>query len=154
MRFLFWCTSTSILLFGGSTIVYVYQHNQIIVEVIAIAFAVPSITVYIAASCILSESKTQIFNLYFLMDNALILLIFSLVGWNGLTVVVTPVIQGFTIFSLILDSISLILFVGTYRILIVRYPWQRHEVIITKVYIISSSLIFIGITTAFMITQA
>ena len=123
---MFWYTAASILLFGGSTIIYIYVHNQVAVEIVATVFAVPSIIVYTILSCVMSASKNQICQLYFLMDNGLILLIFSLIGWNGLTVIVTPVIEGFTIFSLILDSISLFMFVGAYRILIVKYPWERH----------------------------
>ena len=57
------------------------------------------------------------------MDNALILLIFALVGWNGLTVIISPYIEGLVIVSLVLDSISLFFFVGVFRILIVRYDW-------------------------------
>lgn len=57
------------------------------------------------------------------MDNALILLIFALVGWNGLTVIISPYIEGLVIVSLVLDSISLFFFVGAFRIVIVRYNW-------------------------------
>ena len=154
MRVFFWFTAFSVLLFGGACAVYIYVHNQMTVEIVSLCFTIPTIIIYLILSYMLAESVKEMFHLYVLMDLALVLLIFTLIGWNGLTVITSPDINGLLIAVIVLDSISLFSFVGVFRILIVRYTWEKHEVILSKLFIIITSMAFLGITCAFMITQA
>ena len=89
------------------------------------------------------------------MDNALLILILALTAWNTLIVITFPdTLAGADIFVLVISSVARFLFVGNFRLLSLHYTWNKAEVIITKIFIILSSSVYIGIGCFFMVTQA
>ena len=111
--------------------------------------------VFLATSCKFCSSVKEILKFYFLMDNALLILLLALVSWNVLPIITFQEAITFgDIVVLVLNSLSLFCFVGNFRVLIVLYHWEKIEVILTKIFIIFGVFTYITIGCYFMVTQA
>ena len=92
--------------------------------------------------------------LYLLLDNALMIMILAIIGYVGLFIVFSEIyLDAFQIITMVISSISIFLLVGNFRILCVRYTWYKCEVIFTKILLIISGTVYIGIGCFILITQ-
>ena len=88
------------------------------------------------------------------MDNTLIILLFALLGWNFLAVIIlTSQTDGLAIIALVSFSLSYFMFVGNFRIYIVRYKWSKCEVIATKTLLIIGAMTCLVMSCITMLDQ-
>ena len=102
----------------------------------------------------LCSNVLEVLKFYFLMDNALLIMVMALVSWNVLPIITFEELVPGDIVVLVLNSLSLFCFVGNFRVLIVHYHWEKIEVILTKLFIILGVFTYITIGCYFMVTQA
>lgn len=88
------------------------------------------------------------------MDNTLVNLLFTLVSWNVLVLLImSAALTGFDVVALVFKSISLFMYVGTFRMLILYYKWSKCEIILTKLLLIAGCFAYVGVSCELMIDQ-
>ena len=113
-----------------------------------------TLVVFIWNSCYLCKSLKDALLLYFLVDNSFVILVFTLIAWNFYVIVmVQGVLAALDIVALVFYNISFWMFVGNFRILILRYEWSKSEVIATKLLFAAGTAAYVVIACYFMYYQ-
>ena len=109
---------------------------------------------FIVCSCLVAETKFEALMLYLLLDNAFMILILAEVGFIGLFIVFSEIfVEAFEIVNIVINAIGLHFLVGNFRILCLRFTWSKCEVILTKIILVLSGCVFVGIGCFILITQ-
>ena len=106
--------------------------------------------------CTIQNAKTlkEALLLYFLLDNASVILVFTLIAWNYYLGIMTDhFLQSVHLLAAVSYSVAFFMFVGNFRVLIKRYSWSKCEVIITKIFFILGASGFTEIACYFMLSQ-
>lgn len=145
---------TAILIYVMDIVVFFFLHSNLTISLITFLSSLYTIVVFLIASCSIAKDKAEVFYLYFLMDNTLIILLFTLLAWNFLAVIILAgQLDGIAILALVFFSLSYFMFVGNFRIFIVRYKWSKCEVILTKLIIIVGAMVFLVMSCLTMLEQ-
>lgn len=123
---LFWLVQSAILIYVGDNFFSIYVINILATSLFSLLTSAQTLVIFFIVSCRLAKNKKEILCLYFLLDNTLVNLIFVLVSWNLLMILLLPSpVNALDIVTLVFKSISLFMYVGTFRILILYYKWSK-----------------------------
>ena len=153
MQVLFWCSIIPIFFYVSDTFVFLFG-DVIAIFVACFTTSIFTLIVFIWNSCYLCKSLKDALLLYFLVDNSFVILVFTLVSWNFYVLVMAQgVMAALDIVALVFVNISFWMFVGNFRILILRYEWSKSEVITTKLLFVVGTVAYVGIACYFMYYQ-
>ena len=122
MRIIFWCTVLAIGVYAVVTIIFLYEDDETANGIATTVTALFTIFAFTICTCQNAQSFRQALYLYFLLDNTLIILIFTLIAWNFyIIVIINQDMTSLDIAALFFISLSFFMFVGNFRVLIKRY---------------------------------
>ena len=135
---------------GGINIVIFFTNNLTIFFTLIPIFTLGSITIFLINSCIIAPSKKVALCLYLLLDNLVLLDLAALVGFIGMITIIIVEIDAIAVVIIFVMGVTWFMYTGHYRVMFACTKWVRWQVIVSKICLILTSLIFLGIATFFM----
>lgn len=127
--------------------------EETLMYIFMIALSALSAIISVVNAVHLCDGMGELCNLLWLMDNALLVMIMSLVANNGLTMVMFEELAPVEMVVPAIISISIFFYVGNFRVMVYYCAWRKCEVILCKLTLLLTACIYLGIGTYIMVTQ-
>lgn len=129
-----------------------FMAPQNVIMPIIIVVIVFTYFVFFIVSCIYSASKTNMCQLFFLVDNIFVAAAASIVGFVGMLVIIMPP-ESYVYAINVLMNIEFLLLVGVYRIVLANCNWAKWKVICTKITLLISCMAYLILAAHFIINS-
>ena len=138
------------MLGGINIIIFFFNKDRIVfMSSVGTLIAVSDI-IFLLNTCLIAPSKKAAFCLYFLLDNLILVNLAALVGFIGMLTIIMPTFDAISFIFMVLLGTNWIMYTGNFRVIFAYVKWNRCQVIWGKLFLILSSLVYLGIATYFM----